>query len=149
MKKHRKTGSEKLEIYAVEASSKVSLPYIEAGVSAGFPSPAEDYTEQRIDLNSILIKNPSSTFYAKVNGNSMKDAGVYDGDIVIIDKSLTPGHDSLLVCFIDGEFTLKKVRKVNDDLFLIPENPDFRPIKISPESDFRLWGVVTYTIHKK
>jgi DNA polymerase V len=141
--------SEKLEIFAFDDSTKLDLPYIEKGVSAGFPSPAEDYLEQRIDLNQVLIKNPSSTFYARVRGNSMKGAGVCDGDLVIIDKSLTPHNDSLLVCFIDGEFTLKKVRKVNDDLFLIPENPDFKPIKINPESDFRLWGVVTYTIHRK
>lgn len=149
MKNKKIYKSEKLEIFSVDTSVKMELPFIDTGVSAGFPSPAEDYIEQRIDLNGVLIKNPSSTFYAKVKGNSMKGAGVYDGDIVIIDKSLVPSQDSLLVCFLDGEFTLKKVKKVNDDLFLIPENPDFKPIKINPESDFRLWGVVTYTIHKK
>lgn len=149
MKNKKIYKSKKLEIFSVDTSVKMELPFIDTGVSAGFPSPAEDYIEQRIDLNGVLIKNPSSTFYAKVKGNSMKGAGVYDGDIVIIDKSLVPSQNSLLVCFLDGEFTLKKVKKVNDDLFLIPENPDFKPIKINPESDFRLWGVVTYTIHKK
>lgn len=148
MKAKRIYKSEKIEIFSADTTVKLELPFIETGVSAGFPSPAEDYLEQRIDLNRELIKNPGSTFYARINGNSMKNAGIYDGDIVVIDKSLTPRHDSLLVCFINGEFTLKKVRRIKNDLYLIPENPDFKPIKIDPESDFRLWGVVTFTIHK-
>ena len=140
--------SQKLEIFYPATDTSLELPLIEAGLSAGFPSPAEDYIEMRLDLNKELIKNPSSTFFGRVNGNSMIEAGIYDGDILIIDKSIEPKNNSVLVCFIDGEFTVKKVSIIKNEMYLIPENKDFSPIKIAPESDFRLWGVVTYSVHK-
>jgi DNA polymerase V len=137
-----------LKFFVPEVSEELKLPLIDAYISAGFPSPADDYLEAKLDLNKLLIRNPSSTFFARVRGSSMKDVGIHDGDILIIDKSLTPSHNSVLVCFIDGEFTVKKIQKKNGDMYLVPENKDFAPIKISNESDFRLWGVVTYCIHK-
>jgi len=137
-----------LEFFIPEVDKEVKLPLVDAFISAGFPSPADDYIEGKLDLNRQLIKNPSSTFFARVRGTSMTDVGINDGDILIIDKSLEAKHNSVLVCFIDGEFTVKKVQKIKGELFLIPQSKDFAPIKVSRESDFRLWGVVTYCIHK-
>lgn len=137
-----------LEFFVPDVSEELNLPLINAYINAGFPSPADDYLESKLDLNKLLIQHPSSTFFARVRGNSMIDVGIHDGDILIIDKSLEPKHNSVLVCFIDGEFTVKKIRKQNGDFYLMPENKDFEPIKIEKGSDFRLWGVVTHCIHK-
>ncbi len=137
-----------MEFFIPEVDKELKLPLVDAFISAGFPSPADDYIEGKLDLNRQLIKNPSSTFFARVRGTSMTDVGINDGDILIIDKSLEAKHNSVLVCFIDGEFTVKKVQKTKGELFLIPQSKDFAPIKVSRESDFRLWGVVTYCIHK-
>ena len=144
-KNKSKTG---LEFFIPNVSSELKLPLVNAFISAGFPSPADDYLDTKLDLNQLLIQNPSSTFFARVRGNSMEDVGINDGDILIIDKSLEPMHNSVLVCFIDGEFTVKKIRKSNGDLYLMPQSKDFEPIKVDKNSDFRLWGVVTYCIHK-
>jgi DNA polymerase V len=145
----RKASSSKpiLEFFVPNISEGIKLPLVDAFISAGFPSPADDYIEAKLDLNQLLIQDPSSTFFARVRGNSMLDIGIHDGDILIIDKSLEPKQNSVLICFIDGEFTVKKVNKVNGDFYLVPENKDFAPIKVDKSSDFRLWGVVTYCIH--
>jgi DNA polymerase V len=137
-----------LQFFVPEVSEELKLPLVDAYINAGFPSPADDYLEAKLDLNKLLIRNPSSTFFARVRGSSMQDVSIHDGDILIIDKSLTPSHNSVLICFIDGEFTVKKIQKKNGDMYLMPENKDFAPIKVNKESDFRLWGVVTYCIHK-
>ncbi len=137
-----------LEFFVPDVAEELKLPLVDAFISAGFPSPADDYLESKLDLNHLLIQHPSSTFFARVRGNSMIDVGIHDGDILIIDKSLEPQPNSVLVCFIDGEFTVKRVQKKNGDYYLIPQNKDFAPIKIEKSSDFRLWGVVTYCIHK-
>jgi DNA polymerase V len=142
------TTESNLEFFVPDLSEELKLPLVNAFISAGFPSPADDYLEGKLDLNKLLIQHPNSTFFARVRGNSMIDVGIHDGDILIIDKSLEPKHNSVLVCFIDGEFTVKKVSKVDGDFYLMPENKDFAPIKIEKESDFRLWGVVTHCIHK-
>jgi DNA polymerase V len=123
-------------------------PLIEGYVAAGFPSPANDYLENDLKLKSLLIKNESSTFFVRAYGNSMVNEHICDGDILVVDKSLEPSGNSILVCIIDGEYTVKKVKKKGKDLYLIPANPDFNPIKIDEGSDFRLWGVVTFVIHK-
>ena len=136
-----------LEFFVPDISEEIKLPLVETFINAGFPSPADDYLEAKLDLNQLLIQNPSSTFFARVRGNSMVDAGIYDGDILIIDKSLEPKQTSILVCFIDGEFTVKKVQKKNGDFYLMPQNKEFSPIKVDKGSDFRLWGVVTHCIH--
>lgn len=145
-----KTGKDsiKLEFFVPDITEEIKLPLVDAFISAGFPSPADDYLEAKLDLNQLLIQNPSSTFFARVRGNSMVDAGIHDGDILIIDKSLEPKKNSVLVCFIDGEFTVKRVMKSNGDFYLLPQNKEFEPIKVDKNSDFRLWGVVTYCIHK-
>lgn len=144
----KKDNPSPLQFFIPEVSEELRLPLVDAYISAGFPSPADDYLEAKLDLNKLLIRNPSSTFFARVRGTSMQDVGIHDGDILIIDKSLTPSHNSVLICFIDGEFTVKKIQKKNGDMYLMPQNKDFAPIKVDKESDFRLWGVVTYCIHK-
>ena len=140
--------TDKLEFFVPDTSTKLDLPFVNASVTAGFPSPADDYAEESLDLNRKLITNPSSTFFVRVNGDSMSGDGIYNGDLLVVDKSLFPGDKSILVCFIDGEFTLKRVEVKEDGYYLLPSNPEFKPIKINPESDFRLWGVVTYSIKK-
>ena len=138
--------SDRLEFFVPDTSTHLDLPLVNSGVSAGFPSPADDYAEERLDLNRKLITNPSGTFFVRVNGDSMSGDGIYNGDLLVVDKSLAPKDNSILVCFIDGDFTLKRVEKREDGYYLLPSNPGFKPIKIDPESDFRLWGVVTYSI---
>lgn len=137
-----------LEIYSSDISSSLPLPYAEDGIRAGFPSPAQDYMELSIDLNKELIKNPSSTFYGRVVGNSMQDENIVEGDILVIDKSLELADGDLAVCFVDGEFTVKRVRLEKDAAYLVPSNPDYPTIKVTEENEFLVWGVVTYTIKK-
>lgn len=143
--------SNRLDFYTANTSSHIQLPYFDGGVKAGFPSPAQDYIDLKIDLNTELISNPSTTFYARVKGTSMQDAGISDGDILIIDKSLQPKDGDTAVCFIDGEFTLKYIRIEPEAIFLVPANPEFKPIKVTEENNFCIWGIVTYSIknHKR
>jgi len=140
-----------IDFFSANTSSELPLPMIEGGISAGFPSPAQDYIDLKIDLNKELITNPSSTFYGRVKGSSMKDAGILDGDILVIDKSLEPQNGDTAVCFIDGEFTLKYIKIELDAVYLVPANSKFQPIKVTEENNFCIWGVVTYSIksHKK
>lgn len=145
------SDSSNLEFYTANTSSHVSLPFIDGGIAAGFPSPAQDFIDLKIDLNTELITNPSSTFYARVKGTSMQDAGIMDGDILVIDKSLEPKDGDTAVCFIDGEFTLKFIKFETEIIYLIPANPKFEPIKVTEENNFCIWGIVTYSIknHKR
>ncbi len=143
----KKQGKVKLKILN-NTDSEDFQPVIDGYVAAGFPSPAGDYIDNALNLKELLIRNESSTFFVQVVGNSMIDANIYDGDVLVVDKSLSPCDKSILVCFIDGEFTVKRVSKVGKDFFLIPANPEFKPIKIEKTSDFRLWGIVTFVIHK-
>ncbi|GAB2648438.1 translesion error-prone DNA polymerase V autoproteolytic subunit [Emticicia sediminis] len=142
--------SKQLELYSADISSELSLPYMSAGVSAGFPSPAEDFLEETIDLNKEVIKNPSATFYAKVKGVSMIDAGIYPEDILVIDKSLNVEDEDIVVSYIDGEFVLKRIKvdKSTGKVFLLPENHHYQPIEITEENHFLVWGVVTYIFKK-
>jgi len=135
-----------LEIYAVQSESVLELPVISAGISAGFPSPAMDFIDLTIDMNKHLIKHPSSTFYGRVKGVSMKNIGINDGDLLVIDKSITPINDKIAVCYIDGEFTVKRIKLENNCVWLIPENERYKPIKVTEENDFIIWGIVTYVI---
>lgn len=143
-------NTKEFKMFVPDTSSKIDLPFLESLIPAGFPSPADDYMEMSLDLNEKLIRNPSSTFFAQISGSSMINSGIYDGDIVIIDKSLHPKDDSILVCIIDGEFTLKRFKKIDEEsAYLMPDNPEFDPIKITKHNNFMIWGVVTYTIHKQ
>jgi DNA polymerase V len=135
-----------LEFYKASSFGDVLIPYFETGLKAGFPSPAEDYTELKIDLNRELIRNPDATFYARVKGKSMLDAGLADGDILVIDRSLEPVNGKIAVCYLDGGFTVKRIKIEHDSCWLVPENPDFKPILVTKDNDFIIWGIVTYVI---
>lgn len=135
-----------LEFYRASSFSNTLIPYFEFGLSAGFPSPAEDYTELKIDLNKELIKNRDATFFAKVKGKSMQDAGLNEGDILVIDRSLEPENGKIAVCFLDGGSTVKRIKMTKEECWLMPENATFEPIKVTKENDFIIWGVVTYII---
>lgn len=120
----------------------------QSGIHAGFPSPATDYMTQAIDLNRELVKHPAATFYGRVVGDSMIDAGVEEGDILVIDRALDPKDGDMAVCFVDGEFTLKHLRIEDGRLRLEPANPKYPAIEITEGVEFRMWGVVTYIIKK-
>ena len=124
------------------------MPYISSGIKAGFPSPAADFDGTRISIDQIVVKNSIATFYAKANGNSMIGAGIDDGDILVIDKSIEPQDGKIAVCFIDGEFTVKRIKVQENSLLLLPENKLFEPIEVTKENDFIIWGIVTYVVKK-
>ncbi|MGM0636274.1 MAG: LexA family protein [Bacteroidota bacterium] len=137
-----------LQLIEPDISSSVQILYIEEGINAGFPSPANDYLENRIDLNKEFVRNPSSTFYARVRGESMVGAGIDNNDLLIVDKSLDIKHGNIAVCIIDGEFTVKRVLFQKEEIILMPENKNFKPIKVNKEDEFLIWGVVTTVIKK-
>ncbi|MBN1821414.1 MAG: translesion error-prone DNA polymerase V autoproteolytic subunit [Prolixibacteraceae bacterium] len=146
-----KTNSHIIEVIGTHVGSfaeELTLPVSYAFIRAGFPSPAEDYSEERLDLNKKLVSNPTNTFFVRVKGESMSGDGISDGDLLVVDRSAVPGNNSILVCFIDGEFTLKRIRRTKTGFFLMPSNPEFRPIEVDPENDLRIWGVVTWSIKK-
>ena len=120
----------------------------EEGISAGFPSPADDFKEIRISLDKELIKNSEATFYARVSGDSMIGAGLEDGDLLVIDRSVNPENGKIAVCLIDGEFTVKRIKKIKKKFYLIPENKKYNPIEIKEENELTVWGVVEYVIKK-
>lgn len=141
----------KLIMYSADLSSSLPLPYADQGVRAGFPSPAQDYLSESIDLNRELVRHPATTFYARACGDSMKDCGIDDGDLLVIDKSLEPHDGDIVVAFIDGDFTLKKVKfdDENKCIWLVPANDEYSPIKITEDNNFLIWGVLTYSIKRQ
>ena len=126
----------------------LKLPLVSASVEAGFPSPADDHMERGIDLNEELIRNPAATFLIRVQGESMRDAGIHSGDTLIVDRSVTPYDRQIVVAMIDGEFTVKRFRKRNGKIFLEAENPAFDPIEVGENQELTIWGSVTYIIHQ-
>lgn len=137
-----------LKVYKPEINTPIEIPLAESPVHAGFPSPADDFTEGPLDLNRLVIKHPEATFFARVEGDSMKDEGIAEGDILVVDKSLEPYDGCLAVAFIDGEFTLKRVQIRPDKILLVPANPKYKVIEISPDNEFAVWGVVNYIVKK-
>lgn len=137
-----------LEIYKLKAGGKIKLPLFTVPVSAGFPSPAEEYIETLLSLDEHLIQHPQATYLVKVKGDSMKEAGILTGDVLIVDKSLTPANNKIVVAVIDGEFTVKRFRKEKGEISLVPANDAYKPIKVNGDRDIKVWGVVTYIIHK-
>lgn len=115
-------------------------------VPAGFPSPADDLSKT-LDLNDLLVRHPDATFFCKAEGDSMILAGIHDGDILIVDRSLTPKHNKVVIAVLNGELTVKRLHKQNGRLILLAENPKYPPIKLKPDMDFQVWGVVTSSIH--
>jgi len=129
------------------ATKKFKIPLLADSVSAGFPSPADDYTEENIDLNEHLISNPFSTFFLRVKGESMINAGIKDKDLIIVDKSLIAKPGDIVIAMIDGEFTIKRLSIKNDELYLKAENHNYPDFRFKNHIDVQIWGVVIYSIH--
>ena len=134
--------------YVPDNSIVCQLPLFMTPVHAGFPSPADDYIEQKLDLNAYLIKHPAATFFVRVSGDSMIEAGIHPGDILIVDRAVEPQNNNVVIVLLTGELTVKRIRKRDGKLTLIPENGSYNPIEITEEMDFEIWGVVTNVIHK-
>ena len=139
---------EKLTFLKPKDGNSMGQWLIEQGISAGFPSPADDFKEIRISLDKELVKNHDSTFYARVSGDSMIGAGLNDGDLLLIDRSLEAENGKIAVCFIDGEFTVKRIKKEKDKFYLIPENEKYKPIELDVDNELIVWGIVEYVIKK-
>lgn len=142
-------AEKELEIFKGGFATALPLPYADMGIQAGFPSPAQDYIDKSLDFNRELIAHPAATFYAKVVGDSMIEAGISEGDIVVIDRAVDPEQDDIVVVFIDGEFTIKYIdfsELKHHKIWLRPANRDYKPIKVSASADFRVWGVVVKVI---
>ena len=129
------------------ASERLKIPLLSDSISAGFPSPADDYTEENIDLNEHLISNPFSTFFLRVKGDSMLNAGIKDKDLIIVDKSLRAKPGNIVIAMIDGEFTIKRLSIKNNELYLKAENPNYPDFRFKNHIDIQIWGVVIYSIH--
>ena len=137
-----------LTFYTPKLPSGNGAIFVDTGISAGFPSPVDDFSESRISLDEELVKNKDTTFYAKVKGQSMIGAGLDDNDLLVIDRSLAPENNKIAVCFLDGEFTVKRLRVEKNEVWLQPENPNYPIINITKENDFMVWGIVTNVIKK-
>ena len=135
-----------ITIYGTEKTQLKERPIVNEDIAAGFPSPAEDFKEVRISLDKELIKNEEATFYARVRGNSMIDANIEDGDLLVIDKSIESRDGRIAICMVDGEFTIKRLKVEKDCVYLMPENKKYKSIKVTKENELIIWGIVTYVI---
>jgi DNA polymerase V len=136
---------------SLERTKQLLIPLLETTVSAGFPSSAENYLEKALDLNDILVSHPASTFFIRVKGNSMINAGIKPNDILIVDRALSPTHNKIVIARINDELTVKRVKLEGEKLFLVPDSTDasqFKPLEITQEMDFEIWGVVAFVIHQ-
>ena len=140
--------TKKINFFIPDFEKTNEFPFVSSGIKAGFPSPAADFDESKISLDNVLVKNREATFYAKASGTSMIGAGIDDGDILVIDRSIEPQNNKIAVCFIDGEFTVKRIKVEKDGVYLMPENKDFQPIKVTDGNIFMIWGIVTYVIKR-
>lgn len=135
------------QIYDYIQNEAFQLPLYGASVKAGFPSPADDYLEGALDLNNHLIRHPAATFVVRVSGNSMINAGIFNNDLLIVDRSLEPANGKIVIAVINGELTVKRFQKNARECLLVAENPEYPAIEIKPEDDLHIWGVVTNVIH--
>ncbi|MGX7667643.1 LexA family protein [Flavobacterium pedocola] len=136
----------KLSVFQPEENNSSEVPFVSSGIKAGFPSPAADFDGTKISLDAVVVKHKEATFYARASGNSMIGAGIDDGDILVIDRSLEPTDNKIAVCFIDGEFTVKRIKIKKDCVFLVPENNTYEPIKVTEDNELIIWGIVTYVL---
>ena len=141
------SGKRALLINPVIISDDISIHFFESSVAAGIPALADDHVAMRLNLNQHLVKNPTTTFSVRVKGDSMMGATIYDGDLLIVDRSLDPKDNDIAVCIVDGEFTVKRLQLQNGAVLLLPENPDYPPIAVDKNNDFQIWGIVTHVIH--
>ncbi len=140
-------GTKASAIWNASASSSQPLTLFNTRVAAGAPSPAEDFSDGQLDLNDHLLKNPQSTFFVRVSGDSMINAGIHPEDLLIVDRSIRPAQGRVVIAVVNGELTVKRLFKENNKVFLMPENPNYPAIEITEEMDFMIWGVVTNVIH--
>lgn len=126
---------------------EIACPLYASSVKAGFLAPAEDYAEQMLNLNTHLIQHPTSTFFLRVSGDSMKNAGIFHGDLLVVDRSITPTNGKIVIAAVNGELTVKRLEKTKDNILLIAENPDYPPIVVDAHDQIHIWGVVTHAIH--
>jgi DNA polymerase V len=143
-----KQSNKSLVFFKPNEDNIKEISLAQTGVSAGFPSPADDFKELRISIDQEVVKNEEATFYARVDGQSMQGAGLDDGDLLVIDRSKEPEDNAIAVCFIDGEFTVKRLKVEAECIFLMPENPNYKPIKVTEDNQLIIWGVVTYVVKK-
>jgi DNA polymerase V len=133
--------------YTPQFDCSRSIPFYTCPVSAGFPSPAEDYIEGKLDLNRYLIHNPVATFFVRVTGDSMIGAGIHSGDLLVVDRSLHPSDGMVAIAVVNGEVLVKRLQTIRGKTHLVAENPDYPPLEIKEEMDFQIWGVATSVIH--
>jgi len=141
-------NKKKLNFFTPNIDNNLDAILINAGISAGFPSPAGDFKQERISLDKELIKNKEATFFARVSGESMINAGLEDGDLIVIDRSIEPANNKIAVCFVEGEFTVKRLIVKKDRIWLKPENSSYKPIEVKDEDRLIIWGIVTNVIKK-
>ena len=148
MKTSKKNIENKLSFHSFKQLNLDEIKLAEPLVPAGFPSPADDFIEMEINLQDYIVKNKEATFCVKVEGTSMTKAGINTGDIMIVDRSLNPKHNDIVLAVIDGEFTVKRLAVNNESIYLMPENDSFSPIQINESMNFQIWGIITHIIHK-
>jgi len=141
-------NNDQLVFYSTDGNLLTEIPFYKESVPAGFPSPAEDFMDLDLNLQEYLIQHPSATFCVRAVGDSMIKAGIHSGDVMVVDRALEPKNNNVVLAVLDGEFTVKRIQKKKDQLFLVPENDDFSSILVTEEMDFHVWGVVTHVIHK-
>ena len=129
------------------STSLQEIPFFSCRIAAGFASPADDHLDNHIDLNKLMVPRPAATFMLKVEGDSMIGAGIFDGDLLVIDKSATAKNGSVVIAVVHGELTVKRLRRDAEGVWLVPENPEFKAIRIIDENDLVIWGCVTHAIH--
>lgn len=137
----------KLNIFSGKFPSNVRAPFFESRVQAGFPSPVDEYSEGSLDLNDYLLPHKATTFFVKVTGDSMVNIGIFSGDMLIVDRSLSPAYGKIVIALLNGEMTVKRLEKFKNRIFLCSENDDYPDIKVTEEDHFAIWGVVTNVIH--
>jgi DNA polymerase V len=137
-----------IEICRLSDTAGSKLPAFSSSVQAGFPSPADDYIEKELDLNELMVGRPAATFFVRVEGDSMKDALIQSGDILVVDRSLEPCNGKIVIAVYRGEFTVKRFQRDASGIWLVPENPAYPRLRVEEGSDFEVWGVVTYVIHR-
>ncbi|HDP79970.1 MAG TPA: translesion error-prone DNA polymerase V autoproteolytic subunit [Spirochaetes bacterium] len=136
------------DIFPAGMGAVVAPPLLVSSVRAGFPSPADDYIDRALDLNELVVRHPAATFYVRASGDSMTGAGIHSGDILVVDRSLEPVHNSVVIAALDGELTVKRLVREGRRIILAPENPAYDAIEVPPGSGFEVWGVVTYVLHR-
>ncbi|MDB4619104.1 translesion error-prone DNA polymerase V autoproteolytic subunit [bacterium] len=134
-------------LHQLAAEKQTPVRFYDIGVSAGFPSPADDYKEKKLDLNDLLIRQPEATFFAKASGDSMTGAGIFDGDMLIVDRSITAADGKIVIAVVNGELTVKRFKLVGRTAQLHAENPKYSPITLCEGDNVNVWGVVTNVIH--